>query len=304
MKNLNGGKMERVAANIQIMNKENKYGRVSEFTLWGYQDLYSLLDKQISSDEKDLIFSKFISMIKNAILCFSKNIIHYPLSHNLNKNLIERNEFLNGKEKAQIENYLYEFSVYRISMYHENYAKSYPRNFTGFSDEENGMCDLKKFMNTQGYQDFLFLKNWLNKNRKNKKLTEETLNRIIKDWQESEVVSVSKVDVFMESYSYALFDTSRNGYIDRYKECGILSNAMIFESEKRASAFAKGKNIENNCYVVKLKIEVDSVVNKGNFVENYSNDFKESLAKRESNKVIKALKDEQFIIQKDTKKRL
>lgn len=35
MKNLNGGKVERVAANIQIMNKENKYGRVSEFTLWG-----------------------------------------------------------------------------------------------------------------------------------------------------------------------------------------------------------------------------------------------------------------------------
>lgn len=63
-----------------------------------------------------------------------------------------------------------------------------------------------------------------------------------------------------------------------------------------------GKNIENNCYIVKLKIEVDSIVSKGSLVENYTNDFKESLAKRESNKVIKAFKNEQFIIQKDTKK--
>jgi len=296
--------MEKVAANIQLINKENKYGRVSEFTLWGYQDLYSLLDKQIPSDQKDLILNKFISMMKDAILCFSKNITHYPLSHNLNKNLIERNEFLNEKEKTQIENYLYEFNVYRISMYHENYAKSYPPNFTGFSNEDNGMCELEKFMNTQGYKDFLFLKNWLNKNRKNKKLTEETLNRIIKDWQESKLITVSKIDIFIESYSYALFDASRNGHIDRYKECGILSNAMIFESEKRAVAFAKGKNIENNCYVVRLKIEVDSIVSKGILVENYANDFKESLVKRENNKVMKALKHELEPIEKDPKKRL
>lgn len=287
----------KLSTNIQIVNKEGKFGRVSDYELWSWNDTYQLFNKEISSNEYELILKKYHNMMSAFKICFPKHQRVFAYSDFPDK-------FLNDYDKDKINNTINVFYIYKLSMFTDNYVREYPDKLKSFSDEEIGLLALENFKETSGYEDFLYLKKWLSENRNIKKLNPNYLDKIIKNWKECDFITPSKIDIFMENYAYAIFDAKRNGYVSRSNQCGILANAMIFENEKKAKSFSKTKKIAENSYIIKIKMEVDSVSVSGENVDNYSNDLKEALSHKEKKKMLNIIPESNLSKNISNKKRL